>query len=52
MNTRSSDLCYENCKPFELLLKEKLNTKKTKLIDLLHVKLLRMKQNNSLCLKK
>lgn len=55
MKTRPSEHCFDNCKPYELKLKEELNiTKKMKmkLIDLIHVKLLRMKQNYySICVK-
>ena len=54
MKTRPSEYCFDNCKLYELKLKEELNiTKKMKLIDLIHVKLLRMKQNYySICVKK
>jgi len=54
MKTRPSEHCFDNCKPYELKLKKELNiTKKMKLIDLIHVKLLRMKQNYySICVKK
>lgn len=54
MKTSPSELCFDNCKLYEIKLKEELNiTKKIKLIDLLHVKLLRMKQKYySTCLKK
>lgn len=54
MKTIPSEHCFDNCKPYQLKLKEELNiTKKMKLIDLIHVKLLRMKQNYfSICVKK
>lgn len=53
MKSRPSEHCFDNCKPYELKLKEELNTKKTKLIDLIHIKLLRMKQEYySICVKK
>ena len=53
MRTISSEHCFDNCKPYELKLKEELNTNKTKLVDLIHVKLLRMKQKYySICVKK
>lgn len=54
MIARPSEHCFDNCKPYELKLKEELNiTKKMKLIDLIHVKLLRMKQKyKDICLKK
>ena len=54
MRTRPSEHCFDNCKPYELKLKEELKiTKKMKLIDLIHVKLLRLKQEyKSICLKK
>ena len=53
MKTRPSDHCFDNCKPYELKLKEKLNTNKIKLVDLIHVKLLRMKQKyDSICVKR
>lgn len=45
MITRPSEQCFDICKPYELKLKEELKiAKKMKLIDLIHVKLLRMKQ--------
>ena len=45
MKSRPSENCFDNCKPYDLKLKEELNiTKKIKLVDLIHVKLLRMKQ--------
>ena len=54
MKSRPSEYCFNNCKPYELKLREELNiTKKMKLVDLIHVKLLRMKQKyQSICLKK
>lgn len=53
MKSRPSEYCLENCKPYELKLKEELNTDKTKLVDLIHVKLLRMKQKYyDICVKK
>ena len=54
MIKRPSEHCFNNCKPDELKLKQQLNiTKNIKLVDLIHVKLLRMKQNyESICLKK
>ena len=46
LRSRPSECCFENCKPFESKLKEKMSiTKKIKLVDLLHVKLLRLKQS-------
>lgn len=54
MKPRPSEHCFDNCKLYEIKLKEELNiTKKMKLIDLIHVKLLRMKQEYyNICLKK
>lgn len=53
MKRRSSDICFDNCKPYELKLKEELNSNKIKLVDLIHIKLLRMKQKyQNICVKK
>ena len=53
MIRRPSEFCFDICKPYELKLKEELNViKKMKLVDLIHIKLLRMKQNTIICLKK
>lgn len=52
--SRSSDYCFENCKPFEFKLREELSIpKKLKLVDLLHVKLLKIRTNTfTKCVKK
>jgi len=54
IKTRPSEHCFYNCKPVELKLQETLKLpSKTPLIKLIHVKLLRMKENyNNICLKR
>lgn len=49
MKSSPSEHCLENCKPYE----EKLKTNKIKIVNLIHVKLLRMKQKyDSICVKR
>lgn len=54
LRSRPSEHCFENCKPFELKLKEELCiSKKLKLADLLNVKLLKIRTNIiTKCVKK
>lgn len=50
LKTRPSDVCFDNCKPIEIKLKEIADTnKKLSFGDLLHVKLLKTKARYIIC---